>query len=132
MNVKIFFGKFLNRLSSVLPSALGHFLFRHWVWEIEDGVGKGLKFSTPYNFSYVLGTNELPVQNEISRILHKGEVFFDIGANVGFFSIMAARIVGEKGKVYAFEPVMENLISFQKNVELNKFGNVEIITKAVS
>ena len=40
----------------------------------------------------------------LSRVLRPGDTFIDVGANIGFFSLMAARLVGQAGKVLAFEP----------------------------
>ncbi|MBC6422595.1 MAG: FkbM family methyltransferase [Hormoscilla sp. SP5CHS1] len=42
------------------------------------------------------------------RYLQKGDVFVDIGAHIGYYSVIAARIVGSAGKVFAFEPEISN------------------------
>lgn len=100
---------------------------------IPSGAGKGLCFNAGHsNPAYTLGTNEIPVQKAFAKILRPGMVFFDIGANVGYFSVIAARLVGETGKVYAFEPVPENADILQHNIQLNNFANVNIYQKAVS
>ncbi len=66
------------------------------------------------------------------RELKKGQVFFDIGANVGYYSILASKIVGQKGTVLAFEPVIRNLAYLQQHVILNKASNVKILPFACS
>ena len=73
---------------------------------IRDGVGKGLRFN-PYRSSgaYLSGRNELPVQETLAAHLNRGDVFYDIGANVGFFSIIAARLVGADGSVYLYNAI---------------------------
>ncbi len=52
----------------------------------------------------------------IRRYLQKGDVFVDIGAHIGYYSVIAARIVGSAGKVFAFEPEIEN---YKKILEHN-------------
>jgi FkbM family methyltransferase len=100
---------------------------------IRKGVGAGLKFDAPNaDPGFRLGTYELPVQKALAQYLQPGAVFYDIGANVGFFSIIAAKKIGNKGQVYAFEPVPENVTTIQRNVELNRFTNVTVVDKAVS
>ncbi len=64
--------------------------------------------------------------------LKKGQVFFDIGANVGYYTILGGRLVGSQGKVFAFEPVVRNLAYLYRHTELNKAGNVTIISAACS
>lgn len=56
----------------------------------------------------------------------------DIGANIGYNSLRFARLVGEQGKVYAFEPESSNVILLKKNISANGYKNVVIIPKAVA
>ena len=67
-------------------------------------------------------------KNEIKN----GDVVFDIGANIGYFTLMFAKLVGENGKVYAFEPSPDVFDILKKNVELNGYKNVILLNKAVS
>lgn len=60
----------------------------------------------------------------LRRFLKQGNCFFDIGANVGLFSLHAAPIVGGKGTIYSFEPTPETFDRFIKNIELNDFNNI--------
>jgi FkbM family methyltransferase len=59
-------------------------------------------------------------------------VFFDIGANLGLFTLTAARRVGPTGRVYAFEPSQREAQHLRHNIELNGLTNVTIVTQAVS
>jgi FkbM family methyltransferase len=59
----------------------------------------------------------------VLALLPPGGVFVDVGANIGYFSIVAARQVGERGQVYAFEPGSENFSLLQQSAELNGLGN---------
>jgi len=64
--------------------------------------------------------------------LRKGQTFVDIGAHIGYYTVLASKIVGAKGKVIAFEPSTENLSLLRKNVELNKCNNVTVFPFALS
>lgn len=68
----------------------------------------------------------------LQKHLRSGNVFVDIGSNIGYYTVIASRIVGESGKVYAFEPEPENFKFLLKNIELNKLSNVVTTQKAVS
>ena len=78
------------------------------------------------------GKTELPVQHALERLVEPGSVFFDIGANVGFFTLLGARLVGSSGKVVAFEPHAENAERLRRNLELNSFEHVDVVVQAVS
>jgi FkbM family methyltransferase len=100
---------------------------------MQQGVGKGLKFNAgKANPEGALGTYELPVQQALSNYLKSGDVFYDIGANVGFFTVLAAKLVGSSGKVYAFEPDRQNADCIRHNIQLNQFNNTAVWQKAVS
>lgn len=68
----------------------------------------------------------------ILRNLRAGDTFIDIGANVGYYALMASILVGNKGVVIAFEPEKENFIRLMRNINLNKFANITYINKAVA
>lgn len=61
-----------------------------------------------------------------------GDVVLDIGANIGYYTLILARLVGEKGRVYAFEPDPTNFQLLKKNVRANGYHNVVFVQKAVS
>jgi len=61
-----------------------------------------------------------------------GMVVVDIGANIGYYTLIAAKLVGSRGKVYAFEPEPNNYRLLIKNIEVNGYKNVIPIQKAVS
>jgi FkbM family methyltransferase len=64
--------------------------------------------------------------------LRPGDCFVDVGANMGYFSVLASRIVGDGGSVLAFEPCQANLNSLLRNVKLNRCRNVNIFSIALS
>jgi len=62
----------------------------------------------------------------------KGMTYIDIGANIGYFTLIAAKIVGEEGEIFAFEPEPLNFDLLVKNIALNKYENVIPMQKAIS
>lgn len=75
-------------------------------------------------------------EQETSRVLktyvRPGMTVLDVGAHVGCHVLLAARLVGSEGKVYAFEPSPDNFALLRKNVELNGYRNVALVHKAVT
>jgi FkbM family methyltransferase len=83
--------------------------------------------------SLAFGNLESSVQEAMLRHLGTGGVFYDIGANLGFFSLLGAHLAGvSDGWVYAFEAAPDNAAAIRSNAELNGLGNIVVIDKAVS
>jgi len=78
-----------------------------------------------------LGIYEPALQRLINQRVQSGRVFYDIGANAGFYTLLAAMRVGT-GKVFAFEPMPENVDSLKRHIQLNALDNVSIVQAAVS
>ncbi len=68
----------------------------------------------------------------VAKVLDPGEVFWDVGANVGYFSLVAAARVGETGQVLAFEPGAAALARLEENVSLNPSRKIVIYNLAVA
>lgn len=106
---------------------------QHGAVRIPSGVGKGLLFHPGYaELAYAMGIIEQPVQEALRHLLKPGDVFYDIGANIGFLTVIGARLVGVQGRVYAFEPVPQNLDILSHNLDLNHFQQVTVVPKAIS
>lgn len=121
----------LRALASGWFGSVGRRVLGDRVWTIESGQGAGLKFSDIRNPEYILGSSELPVQEAFARQVRPGDVIYDVGANLGFFSVMAAKLVGPTGQVYSFEPVTENATTIQRNASLNGLSNLTPFELAV-
>jgi len=74
----------------------------------------------------------LDKQKVFVQYLTEAMVVYDIGANVGFFTLLSSHLVGKSGKVYAFEPFTENLQYLSKHLEINCCDNVEILSFGLS
>lgn len=59
----------------------------------------------------------------IKNTIKPGEIFYDIGSNIGIYTIYAAALVGENGRVYSFEPHSANFSRLLDNIEANNFQN---------
>ena len=90
--------------------------------------------SMRYTFRvYALNLIHEKATTELFRtVVKKGDVILDMGANIGYFTLLAAKLVGKKGKVYSFEPEPRNYHYLKKNIELNKYTNVFAFQKAVA
>jgi FkbM family methyltransferase len=80
---------------------------------------------------YFLGTWDERGIKFLKNNLKKADVFFDIGANIGAYSLVASKIVGTDGQVHSFEPVSEVFERFQYNIKLNGLINITANRNAV-
>jgi FkbM family methyltransferase len=92
--------------------------------KIRGGPAKGLRFRGGDTAGYVLGASEPQVQMILVSHLRTGGVFYDIGANIGFLSVLGCRLVGPTGEVHCFEPLEENLRALRWNLDANGFTAV--------
>lgn len=70
--------------------------------------------------------------NIMKNNISKGDIVIDVGANIGYYALLFSRLVGEKGKVFAFEPEPRNFELLKKNVQVNNYKNIVLIQKALS
>jgi len=106
--------------------------YRDW-FQIQDGLGKGiwLNLNPRTGSQYYRGQAEPDLQRILRDNLKPGMVFYDLGSNNGFFSLLAARIVGSTGKVIAFEAEPRLGILVRENIDRNSAHNVRLVQKAV-
>jgi FkbM family methyltransferase len=77
------------------------------------------------------GAGEPEVQAALQTYLRPGMTLYDVGANIGFFSMLAARLVGPKGYVVAFEADPEIVMRLREHADRNRFSWVRVEGKAV-
>jgi FkbM family methyltransferase len=83
-------------------------------------------------FLHLKGVHE-PLSTELVKsYIEPDDVVVDVGAHVGYFTLLFARIVGDGGRVFAFEPEPTNARLLRRNLRLNAYSNVEVIEAAVS
>ncbi len=100
---------------------------------IQRGAGKGLRFNARgCNPGYLTGTSEPLEQGILLKYSAPGAVVYDLGANAGFYAVIAARAVGSGGRVYAFEPTPELAARVRSNAALNSLDNLFVVEAAVS
>jgi len=125
INYRSFWGRLLRLPLRLLPKKItmpiiqGRLKGKKWV------VGAG-------EHGYWLGSYELNKRLAFEREIPAGAVIYDIGANVGYFSLLAAVLVGPEGCVYAFEPLPRNVEFLRKHIKLNKLDTIEVVEAAVS
>ncbi|MDD2338780.1 MAG: FkbM family methyltransferase [Methanosarcina sp.] len=112
-------------LKKIIPKSL--------VLPIIEGPCKGKKWIVnSSNLAYFLGCFELDTMNILEKNLNSSDIFYDIGANVGLYSLLGSKLVGNEGVVVAFEPVPQNVEYLKKHLLVNNCKNVMVIDFAVS
>jgi FkbM family methyltransferase len=86
----------------------------------------------PMQFDMYYGLYEPYMRELICALLRPGDVMFDLGAHVGYYTIAAAKRVGEHGAVHAFEPLPANADALQVNLRANQMENVHVNRAAVA
>jgi len=118
-------GKLVHYVShKLLPSD-----FRIW-WQAEAGEAKGLWMRVNPRTAAQLCKGEAE-QKALVGCLRPGMVFYDAGANLGLFTLLAARLVGETGQVFSFEPEPEIAACLRENTWHNLFSCVTVVEAAL-
>lgn len=94
----------------------------------------GMYVSAPAltRLSFCLGTYQKDVLKVMKRHVTSGMTVYDLGAHMGYFSLVLARLVGPDGHVFAFEPDPRNLAALHTNLEANAISRVSVTPAAVS
>jgi len=118
-------GRLLRAPLHLIPSTM--------VVPIMQGRLKGKKWIVgSSNHGCWLGSFEYEEQTLFAETVTEGAVVYDIGAHVGFYTLLASEIVGPRGKVIAFEPLPQNLHYLNRHLSINKCDNVKVIEAAVA
>lgn len=79
-----------------------------------------------------LGSYEFEKQDFISNLISPRSIVFDIGAHVGFYTLLFSALVGNSGQVAAFEPFPSNIAFLKRHIQLNGIKNVRVFEAAVA
>jgi FkbM family methyltransferase len=83
---------------------------------------------------HLVGTNQAFETKTLSRfaeLVKPNDTVLDIGANIGMFSLLGSRLVGDNGRIIAFEPSRKTFDILNENLKLNNCKNVEIVQLAL-
>lgn len=106
---------------------------RHAVLPILQGRLRGKRWTVGSStHGCWLGSYEIDKRKLIETLVQPGEVFYDLGAHAGYYTMLAAELVGPSGLVAAFEPVPENARNVRRHLQLNGYENVRLEEAAVS
>lgn len=75
---------------------------------------------------------ELEETELVKTLVRPGMTVFDIGANLGYYTLLFSALVGKRGRVVAFEPSPANLLLLRRNVAANSAANVAVLESAVA
>jgi FkbM family methyltransferase len=104
---------------AVLPILQGPLRGKKWI------AGSG-------NHGYWLGSYEMKKSIRFAEAVPEGGVVFDLGGNVGYYSLISAFRAGPRGRVFVFEPLPRNLDFLRRHLALNRITNVTVIAAAVA
>ncbi|MEO5571310.1 MAG: FkbM family methyltransferase, partial [Bacteroidia bacterium] len=120
-NKSRFFGsrKLYRKLSKLFLPKLNNKIFSPTIYGFDLVVG-------PENASdyYYLGFYETGALNIFKSILNKGDTFIDVGANIGLMSFYASALIGDNGKIVAFEPTKKYYDDLTAGINKNGFKNI--------
>jgi FkbM family methyltransferase len=139
INAKVVFLKIRNRLIHPILDAQAKLKLHEATLKVEENytfiLPDGSLFSYPINssigYSLSRGGFEISEVDFVRRTLKKGDVVIDIGANGGFYTLIAAKIVGIEGHVYSCEPGARELELLKNNIKINNLKNVTVIESAI-
>jgi len=99
---------------------------------VASGQLKGARFllDLQREKDYWLGTYEMELQAGITALVKPGSTAYDLGANIGYISLLLARCAGDHGRVYAFEALPANQDRLKQNIQLNSLDNQVIVVPA--
>jgi FkbM family methyltransferase len=104
------------------------------VWaQVHAGFAQGLWLNADprYERLFVEGTYEAGIQKLLAEHLGQTATFYDVGSHIGFFSLIAARLVGQSGRVFAFEADPQNVRRIKQHVSRNGSDQISVVAAAV-
>ncbi len=135
-------GRLLARLAEQPRRVRGASRTRWWASRRSDGRGPIVELQSGCRLQLYLDSKlcealycwgfEEEEQDFVTRFLRPGDVFVDVGANIGLFSVIASSRVGSNGRVISFEPASSLRERLSENLCLNSCSNVSVLSYALS
>ena len=143
------YAKFLKFLYWLIPLKIGFGRLYFWIWKLsfsmcKNGILLILKMKNPKFFikldirdriqfiTYIDGKYTEPDTQALFRnLIEPKSCIVDIGANIGYYSLMAAAISPDS-EIFAFEPLPKNVTAFKENISLNNYSNIHVEEVALS
>jgi FkbM family methyltransferase len=125
IHAQSFFGRIVRIPARLLPAAA--------ILRIRRGPARGMQWiaASAINGCW-LGTYELEKQQALLHFVKPGMVVYDIGAQAGFYTLFFSKLVGETGRIFAFEPCPYSARFLLDHVRMNRLANVFVLQVAVS
>ena len=123
------------KIYTILKSLIMNLFFRSGkVMQIRKGPLKGYRYvvKPDTGFASILGRWEMKSQLVYQHSIFKDFVVFDLGANYGIHSMLYSKLVGAKGKVFAYEPLQGNKADIKEHIRLNQIQNIQVVPEAIS
>ena len=98
---------------------------------IRSGPLKGAKWSLPTGLNFIRGVYEPEKTNCIVATVRAGMRVLDVGAHMGYFSMIMSNLAGREGKVHAYEPRPSNLKFLRQHLSINDISNVTVYPKCL-
>lgn len=128
--IKKILNPFLGRGIGGFPPV--KYLSRLFIFLFNPFVIEGSKLYLPLDEIQMLVNYDKEKVKIFKEIVKEGDTVIDVGAHIGYYTMLAAKIVGKEGKVFAFEPEEKNFNLLRKNKECNNYENIVLEKKAVS
>lgn len=126
----------LNRSVRTLLRKIGHILIPPPREEMIFNLPSEIKIISPAGFrgirSYATGVYEENLTELFNKIVKENTTVVDVGALIGYYTLLASKLTGATGRVYAFEPEPKAYEYLIRNIDLNKYSNITAIPKAAS
>lgn len=122
-----------QKAPTILLKAIDHIFYSLRPALVEGRLGSErffIRLNDPCHYNHLLGVHEPPVVAWLDKTLRPGMHVADIGANIGFYTVKFARLVGPGGRVLSVEPDPGVADILEHNILVNKLANVDVVRAA--
>jgi FkbM family methyltransferase len=118
----------LSKLRGARTLSKIHYLFHRKPYTVVLPGGAKLTIPhDPHYFGFLCGVHEPHITRILKEVLQAGDICIDVGANIGYFSMMMARFVTQSGMIYSLEPVNDTHEALQNNAQLARIEGFNVV-----